>query len=110
MLSALRVLGGRLLSSLSISLSPSAVLQGFMAKGEYAKAVKFFDKSLRLYELPGVKALKQKAERLERGEGASGSSSSSSNSSSSSSGNTRAATAAAIRDDGSAILRRQNTN
>ena len=38
----------------------------FMSQGEYAKAAKFFDKSLRLYPLPGVKSLKEKAEELEK--------------------------------------------
>lgn len=36
----------------------------FMAQGEYEKAAKFFDKSLRLYPLAGVAALKEKALRL----------------------------------------------
>ncbi len=40
------------------------VHQSFLQKGEYAKAVRFFDKSLKLYKLPGVTALKEKAEKL----------------------------------------------
>ena len=43
-------------------------LQVFLSKGEYAKASKFFDKSLRLFPLAGVKALKEKADRLAAGE------------------------------------------
>jgi hypothetical protein len=35
-----------------------------MRKGDFAKAVKFFDKSLRLYPLAGVAELKTKAEIL----------------------------------------------
>lgn len=36
----------------------------FMRKGDFAKAVKFFDKSLRLFPLAGVAELKSKAELL----------------------------------------------
>lgn len=43
----------------------------FLSQGEYEKAVKFFDKSLRLYHLPGVTALKEKAATLAAGGGAS---------------------------------------
>lgn len=42
--------------------------KNFLSKGEYEKAARFFDKSLRLFPLPGVKALKEKAEKLARGE------------------------------------------
>lgn len=38
--------------------------KSFLQKGEYAKAARFFDKSLKLYRLPGVTALKEKAEHL----------------------------------------------
>lgn len=38
--------------------------QSFLSKGEHEKAIRFFDKSLRLYPLPGVKALREKAENL----------------------------------------------
>lgn len=34
----------------------------FLRAGDHAKAVKFLDKSLRLYPLPGVKELKERAE------------------------------------------------
>ena len=46
----------------------------FMAQGEYAKAAKFFDKSLRLYPLPGVQSLKEKAEELEQEQSSGGTS------------------------------------
>mmetsp|Transcript_33836 Transcript_33836/g.49123 ORF Transcript_33836/g.49123 Transcript_33836/m.49123 type:complete len:339 (-) Transcript_33836:701-1717(-) len=36
----------------------------FMKKGDFAKASKFFDKSLRLYPLNGVDALKKESQRL----------------------------------------------
>lgn len=42
--------------------------KAFLQKGDYAKAVKYFDKSLRLFPLPGVTALKEKAERMANGE------------------------------------------
>eukprot|EP00602_Paraphysomonas_sp_CaronLab_P002577 CAMPEP_0185019056 /NCGR_PEP_ID=MMETSP1103-20130426/1670_1 /TAXON_ID=36769 /ORGANISM="Paraphysomonas bandaiensis, Strain Caron Lab Isolate" /LENGTH=407 /DNA_ID=CAMNT_0027549135 /DNA_START=108 /DNA_END=1328 /DNA_ORIENTATION=- len=42
----------------------------FFKKGQLEKAVKFFDKSLRLYPLPGVDALKAKAENCLKGGGA----------------------------------------
>lgn len=35
-----------------------------LSKGEFDKAIKFFDKSLRLYRLPGVEALRDKAIRM----------------------------------------------
>jgi hypothetical protein len=31
--------------------------KGYMSKGEYAKAARFFDKSLRLFPLPGMRAI-----------------------------------------------------
>lgn len=34
----------------------------YLRKGEYAKAIKFLDKSLRLFPLPGVAEMKQRAE------------------------------------------------
>jgi curved DNA-binding protein CbpA len=40
------------------------IAKSFMAKGEYAKASRFFEKSLRLFALPGVKALMEKADHL----------------------------------------------
>mmetsp|Transcript_13795 Transcript_13795/g.22974 ORF Transcript_13795/g.22974 Transcript_13795/m.22974 type:complete len:430 (-) Transcript_13795:366-1655(-) len=40
------------------------IAKQFLQKGEYTKASKFFEKSLRLFPLPGVKALKEKADRL----------------------------------------------
>eukprot|EP00598_Pedospumella_elongata_P006190 CAMPEP_0184978462 /NCGR_PEP_ID=MMETSP1098-20130426/8931_1 /TAXON_ID=89044 /ORGANISM="Spumella elongata, Strain CCAP 955/1" /LENGTH=122 /DNA_ID=CAMNT_0027501595 /DNA_START=181 /DNA_END=549 /DNA_ORIENTATION=- len=40
------------------------IAKAFLSKGEYAKASKFFEKSLRLFPLAGVKALKEKADRL----------------------------------------------
>jgi len=55
--------------------------KAFLQKGDFAKAVKYFDKSLRLFPLPGVKALKEKAEKLANGEPMPGASSSSSSSS-----------------------------
>jgi len=54
-----------------------------LSKGEYDKAIKFFDKSLRLHRLPGVEALRSKAEQL-KSSGGSGQSAPSSSSSSSS--------------------------
>jgi hypothetical protein len=42
-------------------------VQAYLQKGDYGKSVKFFEKSLRLYPLPGVKALKEKAEKLASG-------------------------------------------
>lgn len=36
--------------------------KSFLSKGQYEKAIKFFDKSLKLYPLPGVDALKARAE------------------------------------------------
>jgi hypothetical protein len=44
-------------------------VQEFLSRGDFEKAAKFFDKSLRLYPLPGVEALKQKAETLLRSRG-----------------------------------------
>lgn len=41
--------------------------KSFLTKGQYEKAIKFFDKSLRLYPLPGVEALKARAEASMRG-------------------------------------------
>eukprot|EP01034_Spumella_vulgaris_P033371 gene33371-41182_t len=50
-----------------------------MAKGEYTKAARFFDKSFKLFPLAGVTALKEKAEKLAKeAENPSASSSSSS--------------------------------
>lgn len=37
-----------------------------MRRGDYAKAEKFFDKSLRLFPLPGVRALRDKAAQLQQ--------------------------------------------
>ncbi|KAJ1424575.1 DnaJ domain-containing protein [Ochromonadaceae sp. CCMP2298] len=54
--------------------------KSFMAKGEYAKASRFFEKSLRLFPLPGVKALMEKADLLASQPAPSSSSSSSSSS------------------------------
>lgn len=39
------------------------IAKSYLAKGDFAKACKLFDKSLRLYPLPGVDALKELAER-----------------------------------------------
>jgi hypothetical protein len=41
--------------------------QAYLQKGDFAKSVKFFEKSLRLYPLPGVSALRDKAERMANG-------------------------------------------
>ena len=40
--------------------------KGYMRAGDYEKAARFFGKSLRLYPLVGVDALKQKAEAYAR--------------------------------------------
>lgn len=56
--------------------------KSFLSKGEYEKAIKFFEKSYRLYPLAGVNALKEKAQSLlaeDSKRGAHNSSSSSSN-------------------------------
>lgn len=62
--------------------------KSFMTKGEYSKASKFFEKSLKLFVLPGVTALKQKADQLasqqQQGGGSSSSSSRGSDSAASS--------------------------
>lgn len=60
----------------------------FLAQGEYDKAIRFADKSLQLYPLPGVDALRNKAVSMKAGGGAGGgrSSSSSSGAASASSG------------------------
>lgn len=50
--------------------------KSFMTKGEYSKASKFFEKSLKLFVLPGVTALKQKADQLASQQQGGGSSSS----------------------------------
>eukprot|EP01039_Chlorochromonas_danica_P006239 gene6239-6880_t len=47
-----------------------------MRRGEFAKAERFFEKSLRLFALPGVKALKEKVAALAAGGEGSGTSSS----------------------------------
>ena len=67
------------------------IAKNFMSKGDFAKASKFFEKSLKLYPLPGVSALKQKADKLAAE--STTSSSSNPNSSSSSSSNTQPADA-----------------
>ena len=38
----------------------------FLRAGEYAKAIKFLDKSIRLYPLPGIQELKARAEAEQR--------------------------------------------
>ena len=40
------------------------IAKTFLSKGDFAKASKFFEKSLKLYPLPGVNALKEKADKL----------------------------------------------
>jgi len=50
--------------------------KSFMTKGEYSKASKFFEKSLKLFVLPGVTALKLKADQLAAQQQSGGSSSS----------------------------------
>eukprot|EP00604_Paraphysomonas_vestita_P002167 CAMPEP_0174820564 /NCGR_PEP_ID=MMETSP1107-20130205/4485_1 /TAXON_ID=36770 /ORGANISM="Paraphysomonas vestita, Strain GFlagA" /LENGTH=343 /DNA_ID=CAMNT_0016036163 /DNA_START=47 /DNA_END=1079 /DNA_ORIENTATION=- len=66
------------------------IAKEYFKNGNYEKAVKFFDKSYRLYPLPGVDALKLKAEQYLRGEQpSSGTKSSTSSSSSSSSSSSR---------------------
>lgn len=40
----------------------------FLQKGEYAKASKYFEKSLRLFPLPDVKILKEKSDKLSENE------------------------------------------
>ena len=63
----------------------------FLRAGELAKAVKFFDKSLRLYALPGVEAMRNRAQsELDK---PASTSSSSSSSKPSSTGSTAAAAA-----------------
>ena len=65
--------------------------KSFLRAGEWAKAVKFFDKSLRLYSLPGVEAMRDRAQ-ASLDKPASASSSSSSGSSASTSSGTRQGT------------------
>jgi curved DNA-binding protein CbpA len=52
------------------------IAKAALSKGEYDRAIKFFDKSLRLHRLPGVEALRAKAEQLKNSGGSAPSSSS----------------------------------
>lgn len=60
------------------------IAKAFMSKGDFAKASRFFEKSLKLYPLPGVNALKDKADKLAAESASSTSSSSNINSNTSS--------------------------
>ena len=64
----------------------------FLNKREYDKAIKFFEKSLRLYPLPGVSEMIERAQNAKKAPPSSSSSSSSSGGSSSSRSNGSTAT------------------